>query len=364
MNDDVKIGFLQNGKLTGGSLSGDAGTMLLNNGMNPIVLRPWFDPTTRRSYITRIENGKPVVLPLINADATLRKDEWKQLDTAIIKAAKPRLKLVGDLRGRGLEYSVPNGMGKTVLETESMGDISDADVSMDPARAAQSDRPEFDLAGLPLPVVHKDFHYTVRQIAASRNGGSPLDTTTAELAARKVSEIVEKMHAGTWRTTAYKYAGYSIYGLTDFTSRLTKVLTDPTDSSWTAKKFVDEVLAMRQQSIDNYYYGPWVMYVGSGWSQYLDDDYKDYSDITLRRRVEQIDGIESVQTLDYLDSTDVVLVQMTSDVVRTVVGMEIVTVQWDELGGMRKHFKVMCIMVPQVRADFNGNTGIVHGYVQ
>jgi hypothetical protein len=28
---------------------------------------------------------------------------------------------------------------------------------------------------------------------------------------------------------------------------------------------------------------------------------------------------------------------------------------------MRIHFKVMAIMVPQLRADMNGNTGLVHG---
>jgi len=54
-------------------------------------------------------------------------------------------------------------------------------------------------------------------------------------------------------------------------------------------------------------------------------------------------------------------VQQTSDVIREVVGMDITTVQWEEEGGMRLNFKVMAILVPQLRADFNGNTGIVHG---
>ena len=55
------------------------------------------------------------------------------------------------------------------------------------------------------------------------------------------------------------------------------------------------------------------------------------------------------------------LVQMTSDVVRAVKGMQITTVQWESHGGMMLNFKVMCIMVPQIRADHNGNTGLVHG---
>jgi hypothetical protein len=43
--------------------------------------------------------------------------------------------------------------------------------------------------------------------------------------------------------------------------------------------------------------------------------------------------------------------------------MDVTTVQWDEKGGMKKNFKIMAIIVPQLRADQNSNTGIVHGTV-
>ena len=42
-------------------------------------------------------------------------------------------------------------------------------------------------------------------------------------------------------------------------------------------------------------------------------------------------------------------------------GADITTVQWESHGGMQINFKVMAIMVPQLRADFTGQTGIVHG---
>jgi hypothetical protein len=41
--------------------------------------------------------------------------------------------------------------------------------------------------------------------------------------------------------------------------------------------------------------------------------------------------------------------------------MDITTVQWESHGGMQLNFKVMCLMLPQLRTDFYGNTGIVHG---
>jgi hypothetical protein len=54
-----------------------------------------------------------------------------------------------------------------------------------------------------------------------------------------------------------------------------------------------------------------------------------------------------------------VMVQMTPDVARAVNGMDITTVQWESQGGMRLNFKVMCIQVPQLRADYYGNCGIL-----
>jgi hypothetical protein len=56
-----------------------------------------------------------------------------------------------------------------------------------------------------------------------------------------------------------------------------------------------------------------------------------------------------------------VLLEMTSETVRAVIGMEVQTVQWESLGGMMKHFKVMAIQVPQFRPDTAGNSGVAHG---
>ncbi len=71
--------------------------------------------------------------------------------------------------------------------------------------------------------------------------------------------------------------------------------------------------------------------------------------------------IEAVITLDYLTGYQAILVQLTPDVIREVVGMDVTTLQWELHGGMEIRFKVMAIMVPQIRSDINGNTGIVHG---
>lgn len=343
--------FIYNGRAVG-----DVAATLLQNNFDVDVLRPWMGENGR-TYVTR--NGEAV--PVANATATLRKDDWKILDDVLVKTAKKRLKVVGALRSAGLEFNIPNGMGKTVLETETVGDIGDAVTSMDGLRRAPGDRPEFELNYLPLPITHHDFHFSARQIAASRSGGSALDTTTLELATRKVVERVEKLHLG--KLDSYTFGGGTIYGLTNYTGAMTKTLTNPS-SSFSGATILQEVLAMKQQAVNALHYGPYMLFVAPNWGQYLERDYSSSKgDNTVRARLSAIEGIEGIQTADFLENYDMVLVQMTPDVVRVVVGMEMTAIQWESQGGMQQDFKVMTIMVPQLRADQNSRTGIVYGSV-
>lgn len=343
---------------------GDVASQLMAAGGDPNALRPWVG-NDNRSYIAVNQGGKYVAQPLTNATATLRKDDWKLLDRAIVKAAKPRLKAVADLRSMGLTFNIPNGMAKTVLETETVGDINPARISMDGLVQSQSDRPLFELTNLPLPIIHKDFDFSLRHILTSRNGGSPIDTTMAELAGRQVAEAAEKLLIGTYGSFAF--GGGTIYGYTNFPSRMTKTMTAPTASGWTPATCVTEVLAMRAQCAAAYHYGPYMLYTSSAWDTYLDTDYSAAKgNNTLRQRIEAINNISGVKTLDYLNTSNafvMVLVQLTPDVVREVIGMDITTVQWESKGGMQLNFKVMAILVPQLRSDQNSNTGIVHATV-
>lgn len=360
------LDYVLNGQAHG---SGVAGT-LLKHGFNTNVFKPWVEEDGSAWYLDYAKNAQSGKMEAVSrrlttntVDAALRKDDWLLLDTAVMKASKPRLRAVADFRGAGLEFNIPNGFGKTVLQYESQTDITGAVVSMDGMRRSQNQRVTYDLHNLPLPIIHKDFGFSARQIEASRNGGSPLDTTHAELASRAVAEEAEKMFLGTSDYSTFSFGGGVLYGLTNTPVRLLKTMTHPvTGSGWTPAVTVQEVLAMKLQSQQAYHFGPWMLYNSPNWDQFLDDDYSAAKgDNTLRERLKKIEGIQDVRTLDYLTGYRMILVQMTPDVARIVVGMEIITIQWPEQGGMWLNFKVMAIMVPQLRADSNDNTGIVDG---
>lgn len=343
---------------------GDVADVLLNCGFNLNVLRPYVAPNGR-SYITQNVRGKDgiikaVAVPLRNATATLRYDEWKAFDTAVMRVARERLKAVADLRAAGLTYTIPNALGHTVLVTQTQSDISDAIVSMNGLRESADDRPEFEPTNLPLPIIHKDFHFSAREIATSRNSGMPLDTSMAEDCGRKVAEIAEKLAIGSYGT--YAFGGGTIYGMTNFPNRGTQLLTAPTDSGWGPSTIVNEVLTMIQTAIGMNHYGPFRLYYSTNWTQYLNRDYSsNYTGQTAIKRLREIDQIQEVSSLDYLTGYQMILVEMSSSVIRMVVGFDSTTVQWETQGGMKKHYKVMAMLVPQLRCDHNDNTGIVHG---
>ena len=306
----------------------------------------------------------------VNAKGTLRRDEWKQLDEAVMGIAESRLTGVQYLINAGLTYNLNNAMGTTVLEYHDISDALEAELSMDGVTRGKSDRQNFDSVYLPIPIIHADYQINQRVLENSRRMGNPLDTTMAERAARKIMEKRENM---AFTNTSYKFGGGTIYSLINHPDRIhpggtgTKDIARITDwalSGTTGQTIVNEVLNMKQASIDNYHYGPWVLFIPTDFETKLDEDYAAAKgDNTIRERILNISGIDDVVVVDTLPDNNVCLVQKTPDVVRIVQGLGLQNIQWQEGGGFVNHFKVVTIQVPQVRSDQNNRTGIVHSYV-
>ena len=130
-------------------------------------------------------------------------------------------------------------------------------------------------------------------------------------------------------------------------------------SAKTGPDILADVLAMKQASIDAKFYGPFVLYVPTAYETVLDEDFSTLKgDITVRDRLLRVSGIDEVKVVDTMTANTVVLVQMTADVVREVIGLPLQTVEWETNGGMITHFNVVQIMVPQIRSDQSGNCGV------
>jgi hypothetical protein len=386
-----------------GQPHGDVASQLAEIGYNSGVYRPYidangnrcvdvnvgmqYDPTKGRMVSTiekmtfneaRRRGFSAPTLDNVSNATVLRKDEWITFDTKVLKATRQRLRAWSDLAANNT-FTV-NGMASEVMEWETMNDPGEARVDMETTTEGRVDVPAFQLEGIPLPITQSDFWFSERKLAISRSKGQPLNTLMAEVAGRRVAERIEKFTLGvgtsfTFGTSTNRLRAPTIYGYTSHPDRNTKVVSTPTGSN--SATTVSEVLAMRSVLYADGFFGPFVVYNGTDWDQFLDDDHFRLVTqgaaapiTTLRERLMRIRDIADVRRADYLSPTetggtfDLIMVSLSNaEVARAVIGMPLRTVQWPTQGGMRLNFKVMTIMVPQIRSDFNGNSGIMHGQV-
>jgi hypothetical protein len=293
---------------------------------------------------------------------TLRHEEWKYFDKVLLEEAKIRLVGVADLIAKGLTATVSNPLGKMVYAYEKINFMDEAAVTLDGRARTANDVLEFTLNQMPLPITHKDFFLNLRQLAASRNEGESLDSTSARVAARVVSEKAEKMLFQGGPT----FGGLPIYGYTNFPDRITSVSFDGGkdwgDTSKVGTSFVADVLAAFRAAQAQRQYGPFTAYIPTDAGVNLGNDYNAATANiqTIIARLLQIPGLSDIRVADQLPSGNVVFVQMTPENVLWVQGEPLQTVQWDEGGGFTINFKAWQIAVPLLRSDAAGRSGIVH----
>jgi uncharacterized linocin/CFP29 family protein len=286
----------------------------------------------------------------------LRRDEWKMFDRTVVHIARKRLIGIADLMRAGLTMNLPNALGVTRLEWEMDTDMTPADITMSGLSRSENDRIEFTNTGIPIPIIHKDFNINIRALESSRRGGTPLDTAQVGKATRMVVEKAETMLFNGYTGLG---SNNTIYGYLNAPNRNTGSVT----ASWntaTGAQIVADVLAMIGRAQADHMYGPYVIYVSTTAYTHMADDYKAESDKTIMERVMAIPGISAIRATEELSGNNVLMVQMTSDVIQLINGIQPTLVEWDSHGGFVKHFKVLAIMVPRLRNDSENQSGLVH----
>ena len=299
------------------------------------------------------------------------------LDQALVTAYQTRIRAVADVLAAGLTHPIANGLGKTILEWEKMGDMMGADVSLDGITRTENDRLDFGWSGLPLPITHKDWYLNLRMLAASRERGEAIDTTYSRVAGRKIAEASEEILIRGGITTmrgfkTLKFMGLNVYGYTTYPDRNAITFGDATgvgvvtsipwgDATKTGDGILADVKRLIAAAEGDRKFGPYIIYVGgTAASLKLASDYKAATSTTIRQRILDLEQISDIRTLDMLPVNEVLLIEMSSDTIEMVIGEPLQTVQWDVHGGFQINFKGFQIVVPLIRSDSEGRCGIVH----
>lgn len=356
-----------------GMTQGQLANQLANEGrLNINKMRPFFEPEDGNTYISVYNGGDPTDennygVKQIQTNGTLRREEWMRLDEAIVEVRRQRLGGVQDLLDKGLTYNLGNAMGTTVLEWHDVSDAMEAELTMDAVTRGKGDRVIFRHNFLPIPIIHVDYEINARVLATSRNMGNPLDTTSAERAARRILEQQENM---LFTDTTYSFGSKdsrnrnSIYSYVNFPDRNVIALGvhwDDLSVGEIGDKIVDDVIRGKKALNSAFFYGPFQIYIPTEYETVLDKDYdKTTPGTTIRERVMKISGISGIKVIDTLPANNILMIQMTSDVVRLVNGMGLTNLEMKTEFDFVTKYKVLAIQVPQIRSDQNGKCGICH----
>lgn len=293
-------------------------------------------------------------MEVLRTNAILQKEEWVDLDKRVVQIARERLTVVQDLISNGLTLQL-GGIGVTVSQYQTESDMTPASVNMEPDSEGNRDNLNYDLASVPIPIIHKDFSIGIRQLEASRRMGSNIDLSSADVASRKVAEAMEDMVI---KGYGRSFGGNRIYGYTNHPNRVTGIAV----GNWMTdiNNIYQTVLNMIIAAESAKKFGPYILYIPGGLGAQLFNVYDDGSGQTVMQRLQNITSIKAVRVADRLPAGNLALVQMTSDVVDLAIAQALIPVEWSTNGGMTTQYKILTAMAPRLKPDANKSLGVVH----
>lgn len=297
----------------------------------------------------------------VNADTTLTKEEWLELDSAVEGVSREELTVYDYFVGKGLTKPLKNAFGTTVLQWQTVSDSQSAIMTMDGVARGQGDRVQYADKFLPVPILHADYEINARFLAVSRKDGNGVDTEEAANAARRIMEKKEDLLIG---TGTYTFGGGTMYSLLNFPDRNTVTLTgDWNLSGTTGAEIVDDVRRLKRANKDALRGGPAVLIIPNDYEDKLGQDYSvsGGSLMTIRQRIMLLGGITDILVSERLADNNVLLVELNKRTIEIVTGMSLTNIFWEVEGGMVGKYKLMEITVPRFKSDYNGNSGIAHG---
>lgn len=293
----------------------------------------------------------------VKTNALLRKDEWERIDDAVLEVARTELVGVADLINAGLTQDL-GGLGTIISTYEQLSDMTAAQVSMTGVAQGERDRVTFTPVSVPVPIIHKDFQLDIRHLLASRNKGEALDTTQSRIA---TEQVTRRLEAILFNGYSQNLGGNVIYGYTNHPSRNTDTAANFGGGDFgTAGNGFKTIKGMIKVLRDDGYNGPYGCYVATTQYDQLLNLYGSLDNTELGIIMDRIPELSFVKPSYDLANENVVVVSMTRKVVDLGVAEGIQAVMWQELGGFLIEFRTFSAMVPRVKSDKEGKSGVAH----
>ncbi len=293
-------------------------------------------------------------IPDLRINSILRKDEWEELDRAVVEESHNRMNAIQRLIDQGLVQRL-GGPGTLISQWNTITEMTRASVTVEGVTKTDMDLVDHKLQGVTIPVIHKRFDLSVRTLDASRNLGDGVDLTNATEATRVVEEEWERMFfAG---NTGVNLNGNPIWGVTTETNINTGAATG---DFGTISNIYPTFLAMVNAIAGDNYHGPIDFWVATTQFNEMQNRFTDGSGQTALEAVKIIQQVREVFPSDWMTAGTLVGVTMLRDVIDVALTQTPTLVEWMSPDGMMAHFKVIAIGAPRVKSTYAGNSGIAY----
>jgi len=308
-------------------------------------------------------NGKNIMVPEMRPvavhNALLCRYEWEQIDAAVLDVVRAPNVALNDFLTRGLTQRL-DGLGVIVSTYEQLGDMTEANVSMEGLVRGEQDRTPFIPQTIPVPLIHKDFQLSLRHLESSRRGGGEtLDTTQARVATRRVQDKVDDIIFNGHGTKIGD--SLQIYGLRNKPQRMTDTATNYGGGDFgTAGNFYKTLNGVIASLRNLGYYGQYGVYISN--TQYAQtNNFVSGTAISERQAaMDQLPEVAYINQAHKLEDGEMIVFQLSQDVADIAIAQDVTPVQWEGLGGFQIDFRIFTALTIRIKHDANGNCGVVH----
>lgn len=313
------------------------------------------------ALLRALSNTGELSIPALRSLSPLSDKAQVLVDKAVVNVGLQRLVITADIMAAGLTYNLTDPLSVTQVEWESVSKTGGAQRTMNPSARGEFQLPDRKINRVPIFLTTDDFSLGIRTLKMSQRVGTPLDTTLVEQATRRVNEAIEDC---TINGAGLNVGGYTAPGLLNAPNANTFTIVKPWNTTAVGDDIRKDVMSMISLLQADLKFGPYNLYVSTiNWNA-LTADYKANGDKSILSRLREIEAGGrnlDIKVADQLPTNTVVMLQMTSDVVEIINGQPPTVIPWTSLDGFTLFWLVLAIMVPRVRSDYDGNSGIVIG---
>lgn len=303
----------------------------------------------------------------LRTHSLLQRDEWETMDADIMAAAVQPLNVARILMANGLSRPITN-IGQLMTLYPRGGEMTPANVSMRMHASGEKDLIDQDFAGVPIPIIFKEYEMDARLLASSRLQGQGLDTSNGVAAARVVAEKVEDLILN--GDTNVNLNGNTIYGLTTSPARSTDTAANYGGGDWGTITFpVLTISGMIAQAQSKGFYGPYgIIASNTQYNQAAMAFYNDGSGSTPAQRIMMLGQGSMTKQILFIEPSaqlaDGVIVLF--QVSKNVVELRVLEAYWPVTNietatddASLYKYKVMTIMTPVIKSAYGSKSGVV-----